>query len=263
MDTREQGQIKEQVQQQFGKNAEKYVTSQRHAKGADLSELTELARAEGAATALDIATGGGHVANALAAFIEQVTACDLTQEMLEQAQNFVQGNGRANVRFVQEDAETLSFADGSFDLAACRIAAHHFPNPDAFAREVNRVLKPGGCFLLIDNVGPEDDELDRFYNELEKQRDHSHVRAWKKSEWISRLERSGFVLETLKAYPKPFEFQGWTERMGLSGEQIESLAKLFSDAPEAMQKHFHLEYENGHITGFQGEAILVKARKRI
>ncbi|WP_248930172.1 class I SAM-dependent methyltransferase [Paenibacillus hamazuiensis] len=253
--------IKQQVQSQFGKNAANYVTSRLHAQGDDLKALVELAQAEGSRGALDIATGGGHVANALAAFIESVTACDLTEAMLEQARKFIAGQGRTNVSFAAGDAESLPFANEAFDLVTCRIAAHHFPDPDAFVREAFRVLAPGGSFLLIDNVAPEENELDEWYNDIEKRRDHSHVRAWKKSEWLARIERSGFRVKQLRVFPKPFEFRGWTERMGLPPEAAAELEKRMVEAPERVRKHFQVEIENGRVHSFQGESILVQARK--
>src|SRR5690606_39820909 len=62
-------------------------------------------------------------------------------------------------------AEDLPFADGSFDLVTCRIAPHHFADVQRAVHEVARVLRPGGLFLLIDSVAPEDPELDEFLNE--------------------------------------------------------------------------------------------------
>jgi ubiquinone/menaquinone biosynthesis C-methylase UbiE len=78
---------KEKVLQQFGRNAANYVTSTSHAKGDDLRQLVEIiaGRNRGGAV-LDVATGGGHVANALAPLFKQVIALDLTPEMLEKAE---------------------------------------------------------------------------------------------------------------------------------------------------------------------------------
>ncbi|GAA3328418.1 hypothetical protein GCM10020331_072300 [Ectobacillus funiculus] len=78
-----------------------------------------------------------------------------------------------------------------------------------FAAEGYRVLQENGKFLLIDNVAPEQNELDTFYNTVEKKkRDKSHYRAWKKSEWISLLERSGFTVQQLVTFSKKtFQFE--------------------------------------------------------
>ncbi|WP_323125867.1 class I SAM-dependent methyltransferase [Gracilibacillus oryzae] len=160
--------IKSTVQDQFGKTASDYVSSDLHRNGADLPFIVKMAELTGEEKVLDVATGGGHTANALAPFAKKVTAFDLTKEMLAAAEQFITSNGHNNVTYVQGDAEKMPFADESFDVVTCRIAPHHFPNIDFFIAEVYRVLKQGGRFLLDDNVAPENDEWDQFYNTVEK-----------------------------------------------------------------------------------------------
>jgi len=256
-------QIKEQVQQQFAKNAGKYVTSPRHAKGEDLALLVSSSQANDAMYALDIATGGGHVANALAPLVKHVTAFDLTEEMLQSAGDFIRGNGHLNVDFVRGDAEQLPFADESFDLVTCRIAAHHFPNISAFLSEAYRVMKPGGRLQVIDNVSPEDRELDEFYNRVEKLRDPSHVRALTKSQWIILLEQSKFNLEGMTCFAKPFEFHSWCDRMGLTPEEQERVLSEFLQASEETRSFFHMNFDHEDLISFVGQAAYLQAIKKV
>jgi len=253
--------IKEQVQQQFAKNAGKYVTSPRHAKGEDLALLISSSQANDAMYVLDIATGGGHVANALAPLVKHVTAYDLTEEMLKSASDFIRGNGHLNVDFVRGDAERLPFADESFDLVTCRIAAHHFPNIFAFLSESYRVLKPGGRLLVIDNVSPENREMDEFYNRVEKLRDPSHVRALSKSQWIVLMEQSKFYLEGMTCFAKPFEFHSWCERMGLTPVEQERVLNEFLQASEETRSFFHMEFDDKDLISFVGEAAYFQTIK--
>jgi len=55
---------------------------------------------------------------------------------------------QVNVEFVQGDAEALRFADGTFDVVISCECMEHVPHPPVMAREIRRVLKPGGRFLL-------------------------------------------------------------------------------------------------------------------
>ncbi|HEX6923363.1 MAG TPA: class I SAM-dependent methyltransferase, partial [Bacillales bacterium] len=174
---------KKDVQNQFSRSADSYVKSVVHARGEDLKILLEMADVTGQEEMLDVATGGGHTANAFAPLVDKVTAFDLTPEMLSAAEQFITGNGHGNVEFKQGDAEKMPFTDESFDLVTCRIAPHHFPNVEDFVAEVYRVLRRSGQFLLDDNIAPEDDEFDKFYNTVEKRRDYSHNHALKKTEW--------------------------------------------------------------------------------
>lgn len=55
---------------------------------------------------------------------------------------------RPGFRLAQSDAAALPFADSAFDVVLCLDAFEHFPDPNAAAREIRRVLKPGGSFFL-------------------------------------------------------------------------------------------------------------------
>ena len=153
------GDIHQKVKAQFGRTAEAYVSSKGHAKGADLQLMVEVAGEVEGLRALDIATGGGHTALAFAKAGAIVTATDLTPTMLERASEFITaelGEDADRARFELAAAEDLPFADASYEIVTCRIAPHHFADPEAFVREVARVLVPGGRFFLIDNIAPED-----------------------------------------------------------------------------------------------------------
>ncbi|WP_053363702.1 class I SAM-dependent methyltransferase [Bacillus sp. FJAT-27251] len=254
---------KEKVLQQFGRNAANYVTSTSHAKGDDLHQLVQIiaGRNRGGAV-LDVATGGGHVANALAPLFQQVIALDLTPEMLEKAKGFIESNGNENVAFVQGDAENLPFPDSSFGTVTCRIAAHHFPDVRQFVREVCRVLQDNGLFILVDNVAPEIPEFDEFYNVVEKARDHSHVRAYKKTEWIAMLEEEGFTVENMAAFKKKFLFDNWCGMMDLHQEEKEQLNAFMMGAAEELKQYFLIEQHGKQVHSFQGQSMLLTSIKR-
>lgn len=253
--------IKKDVQKQFGENANSYVESKIHREGLDLKKMVELGSLSGHEEVLDVATGGGHTANAFAPHVRKVTAVDLTLEMLVSAEKFIKSNGFTNVDFVQGDAEMLPFPEEAFHIVTCRIAPHHFPNVERFASEVYRVLKTGGVFLLDDNVAPEDDELDQFYNNVEKMRDYSHFRAWKKTEWIRMLELRGFEINECHQFKKTFKFEPWCNRMKLSDGDKQSLNEFMLNGPQKAAEKFNIMAENGQIQSFQGEALILKAIK--
>jgi ubiquinone/menaquinone biosynthesis C-methylase UbiE len=256
--------IKQSAQKQFSRNAEKYVSSPLHASGSDLSYLISASEVDSSMEVLDLATGAGHVANALAPLVGRVTAYDLTKEMLSVAAEFIKNNGHTNVNFVQGDAELLPFSDGTFNLVTCRIAAHHFPNVPAFASEAFRVVKPGGRLLLIDNVASEDDKFDQFYNNVEKLRDPSHVRALKKSEWLRILEITGFSVGLMKRFPKTFLFHDWCDRAGLPKEDVARLETIMMQASSEIRHYFSIQSnDSGDLASFMGESAFFHAHKPI
>src|SRR5579883_3136335 len=148
------------VQENFGAVAAAYVTSKVHARGPDLDWLVEAAALTGTERVLDVATGGGHTAFALAPYAAEVVALDLTRPMLEVAQKEANARGFTNIHYLEGDAQNLPCEDASFDVVACRYAAHHFPRVRQAALEWARVLKPDGKLLLIDSTSPEEPEAD-------------------------------------------------------------------------------------------------------
>jgi ubiquinone/menaquinone biosynthesis C-methylase UbiE len=83
-------------QNQFGKNASNYATSHVHKSGPSLSVLIDLAEPVSTDIVLDVATGTGHTAIALAPFVEKVTGLDVTPRMLEDKYNLRRGVRRRN-----------------------------------------------------------------------------------------------------------------------------------------------------------------------
>lgn len=261
---RDDKQMKEVVKQQFGANAEKYVTSQTHATGDDLSLLAPWLNPSSDWVFLDVATGGGHLTKKIAPQVSQVFATDLTQPMLAAARNHLSADCN-NVSYVVADAEALPFLGESFDAVGCRIAAHHFPNPQVFVREVARVLKPGGKFILIDNIAPEDEKLDRFVNTLEKLRDTSHVRSYSRSEWLEWVKQAGLVESQSRIRKKTFPYATWVRRTAESEEQVDQVTAHITGAEEEIQTYFAVEKEGEQVTSIQVDewmALFVKPEQK-
>jgi ubiquinone/menaquinone biosynthesis C-methylase UbiE len=239
---------KRRVQQQFGKTAESYVMSRTHGDQAALSQLVHMLHPQVKWIGLDIATGGGHMAGALAPHVTWMFATDITPNMLAAARRHLTSKGYANVGYVIADAEQLPFLDESFDVVTCRIAAHHFPHPDVFVGEVRRVLKPGGRFLLVDNVAPEDDDCANFLNTFEKMRDISHGRCLKVSEWTRTLHEQGLTVVRQQQMRKTLEFEPWMQRMADSEEHRHAVEQYLLLATDKQKQTFSIGISEGRIT---------------
>jgi ubiquinone/menaquinone biosynthesis C-methylase UbiE len=253
--------LKAAVKENFSLHAEKYVQSVSHAKSGDLPMLVEWLQPQKDWNVLDIATGGGHVAKILSPHVGTVWSTDLTRKMLEAAARHLEESGCHNVNYVVADAEDLPFLDGTFYAVTCRIAPHHFPNQDRFIAEAARVLKPGGRFLLIDNVAPEDDALDAYMNTVEKLRDESHVRCAKISEWREWFKSAGLFEEQASAHKKTFTFPSWVERTARSQEQMEAVERFIQEAAPEVQEYFYVMQENGRVQNFRIDEWMVLCRK--
>jgi ubiquinone/menaquinone biosynthesis C-methylase UbiE len=263
-DERNEAELKEQVREHFGATAQEYVRSKRHASGPDLDRLAELAECHPDDEALDIATGGGHTALAIAPHVRHVIASDLTPKMLEAAEAFIRGNNVNNVSFEIAEAEKLPFDDARFDIVSCRIAPHHFADVRAFCREVARVLKPGGRFVLIDSWSAEDDELDRFINEVEWRRDRSHARSYRISEWEAMIAETGLQVDVVEPFERRHEFAEWTSRTRMTDDARADLERYMLDAPERVREFFGVTLtHDGHVESFTDHKFLLRARKPV
>jgi SAM-dependent methyltransferase len=259
------------VQQQFGAHAAAYSTSPVHAKGASLGRLIELVEPQRHWQVLDVATGAGHTAAAFAPHVAHVIASDITGEMLEEARKLAAAKGLANVELAAADAEALPFEDQRFDLVTCRIAAHHFPDVPRFVREVKRVLKAGGTFALVDNIGPDTLSTPGFpeaelgaaalaYNVFEKVRDPSHGRCLGLTEWGGIIGAAGLDLRHSERLPKDMEFEPWVARMAADAVTVARLRSMLEDGAPALKAFLKPRLEAGQLWFILDEAIII-ARK--
>ncbi len=254
--------LRDRVQQHFGATAQDYVTSARHASGGGLDQLVELAEPTPTSDALDIATGGGHTALALAPYVRHIIASDLTPNMLAAAESFLREKGIANASFEIAEAENLPFEDASFDIVTCRVAPHHFSDVRAFCNETARVLRPGGRFILIDSYAPDDDVFDEFINQVEWRRDNSHARSFRIPEWQRFIENAGLVIDHIEPFVRRFEYEEWTARTRMTPEAKAELEQFMLNAPQRVREYFHVSVVDTHVEAFDDNKVIIRARKK-
>ncbi|SEQ60249.1 Methyltransferase domain-containing protein [Virgibacillus subterraneus] len=248
------------VKRVFSKNKEAYVTSSTHAFGKDLSLMINWLQPKSTMKVLDIATGGGHVAKNLANHVEEVVATDITEEMLENTALYLESH--KNIYYAVADAEDLPFTGENFDIVTCRIAAHHFPNPERFIAEVNRVLKPEGQFLLIDNIAPEDCKFDQFINSLEKMRDHSHIRSRSLIEWKNLFVDHDLSIIKEQTHKKVLPFREWVQRTLDDDETIQHVGQFILESDNETKNYFQVDTEDDIIHSFAIDEWMALGAKR-
>lgn len=260
------------VQQQFGANAAAYVASAPHATGSSLARLVEVLDLQPGWHVLDVATGAGHTALALAPHVASIIASDLTPEMLAEADKLARAKGLVNLTTALADAEALPFPDATFDLVTCRIAAHHFADAPGFIAEAHRVLKGGGVLAVVDNISPDQHSTPGYspselqdavaaYNDFERMRDPSHMHCLTLAEWSAALARTGFVIEHSEILAKPMAFKAWVERQGVPADIVARLADILQEGPPALTAFLRPRLEGSELWFSLDEALVV-ARKR-
>jgi SAM-dependent methyltransferase len=185
--------------------ADLYRESEAHREGADLDLFVEWSA--GARTALDVATGGGHVARRLREAGLEVVTSDPAPGMQPDAVC---------------RAEDLPFADRSFDVVACRVAAHHFENVRAAVAEMARVSQ--GLVLVSDNIFVSDEG-----EEADLLRDPTHVRNYTEEEWRVFFADAGLDVEDAVRMVHTVAFEPWLERTGCVAEEAGRVRALLAD----------------------------------
>jgi SAM-dependent methyltransferase len=233
--------IKQSVQNQFGRVAENYRLSTVHAGGDDLQRIVQLVTEQPSQRALDAGCGAGHTAAAIAPHVNGVIAFDLTPTMLEQVQALAAERGLSNLTTQQGDVENMPFDDASFDLVTSRYSAHHWPHPQTAVNEIARVLQPGGRFILSDIVALADPAQDTFLQAVELLRDPAHVRDHSISQWQAIFAKAGFTCEVVFQWLLPLNFDSWVARMETPPLNVQMLRTLLDGASSEIRAAMHIQ----------------------
>jgi ubiquinone/menaquinone biosynthesis C-methylase UbiE len=237
--------VPEDVRASFAPVAANYSRAAFHTSSERLREVIELARPQPADVVLDVATGTGNTALALAPLVRRVIGLDLTREMLDEARRITAERDVVNADWILGDACVLPFADQTFDLYTVRAAPHHFLDLDAFLKEAFRVLKPGRHAALVDCAPPA--AARDVMHEVEVRRDPSHVRSLTVEEWTQRLKEAGFNVEVAKARELDWDFEDWMGNMAVAPALAAELAKVIESAGGEAQSQLHPERRNGKL----------------
>jgi SAM-dependent methyltransferase len=237
----------ELVVDQYGGKATAYLASAVHAAGEDLAALAALAHGHGDARVLDMGTGGGHVAYAIAPHVKDLVAYDLSAEMLSVVARAAAERGLANVATQQGRAESLPFPDRSFDLVVSRYSAHHWGDFDAGLREAARVAKPGATVGFVDVVTPGRPGLDTFFQAIEILRDTSHVRNRSRAEWEDSAARAGLLGGSVTAFRVRLDFATWIARMRTPPVMEAAIRALQAAASAEVRSHFAIEPDGSFV----------------
>jgi ubiquinone/menaquinone biosynthesis C-methylase UbiE len=192
----------------WDERAEAYRRSRGHASGEDLDLVVEWCEPGEGVKALDVATGGGHVARRLRERGCQVVTTDLSPGM------------RPDVVCPAED---LPFADDSFDVVVTRIAPHHFRDVRQAVAEMTRV---SNRLVVVEDTLFVSEPVEQ----AEKLRDPTHVRSYTEGEWREFFTETGFEPELVDFFEKRHEMDEWLERTGCRGADAETVKALLTEA---------------------------------
>ncbi len=229
------------ITRQFGPRAAVYLGSPVHAQGEDLQHLVALVRGRTSARVLDLGCGGGHVSFHVAPEVGEVTAYDLSADMLAAVAAEAARRALRNLVTRRGAVEQLPFDAGTFDIVLSRYSAHHWHDWERGLREARRVVKPGGFVAFADCVSPGPPLLDTYLQAVELLRDPSHVRDYTVAEWQQALGRAGFAPGTVTKARLRLDFASWIARMQTPDVQVHAIRALQRVMADDVVRHFAIE----------------------
>jgi SAM-dependent methyltransferase len=186
----------------WSSRADAYRNAPEQREGEDLDLIVQWAA--GGETALDVATGGGHVARRLREAGLEVVSADPAPGMAPD---------------VICRAEDLPFADDAFDVVVTRIAPHHFEDVAAAVAELARVSNE---LVVVEDTLYVSEQVE----EAEKLRDPTHVRSCSEAEWRGMLDAAGLEVEEVRQFEKRHPLEAWLDRSGTPEEDRPRVVEL-------------------------------------
>jgi len=245
----------ERVREEFARQAPEFAAKHSFFGDQDIAEwIATHLPLETHDSVLDVCGGAGHLSRRLADRAREFVVIDLTPEVMDAGRQGAEDEGVGNVRFVEGDAASMPFEDGSFDVAVSRFAFHHLEDPRAVALEMARVVRPGGHVAIVDMV-----DGGHRHNELERLRDPSHTNALPEEELMSLLREAGTSVVARDERRQAIPAKPWIERAHTTteeaGEQVLSALdeEVGGGAPTGLHAHEH----EGHVHVAQLWVLLV------
>jgi ubiquinone/menaquinone biosynthesis C-methylase UbiE len=217
------------VREEFTKQADAYASAAVITDADRLARLIAAIAPEDNQRAIEIATGPGYIAMALAAKCREVVGLDLTEAPLKIAERTRQQRGLTNVSFRRADADEVPFPDGCFDIAVCRFAFHHFERPAHVLAEMCRVCGRGATIAIEDLYASEFAARAAYYNNFERLRDHSHTRALPPSELITMLSQAGIELQRVYSDEILAEMESWLQSAQTHPDDAAEVRRLIEE----------------------------------
>ncbi|HZO97945.1 MAG TPA: methyltransferase domain-containing protein [Gaiellaceae bacterium] len=219
----------EAARRRFGETAALVAARQDERAAEERERLRRLLTPTGDERVLDVGTGAGALALALAPFVREVVGIDVVPELLAEGRR----RAPANVELVEADAAALPFERASFDLVCTARTLHHLARPERVLAEMSRVLRPGGTMLVVDQLAPSDPLAAIELNAFERARDPSTTRVLADVDLRSLFDANGLVLRHAELVRERRDLERYLDLAACEGPERERARTLAPRDPSA------------------------------
>jgi ubiquinone/menaquinone biosynthesis C-methylase UbiE len=200
--------------ERFARTAERVAAHQDSRAARLAQQVRDFVDLRGEERALDVGTGAGALAFALAPLVREIVGLDPVPELLELAR----ARALPNTEFIEGDGTALPFPDGAFDLAGTHRTLHHVAQPERIVAEVARVTRPGGLVLVVDQLAPDDAAAAATLHEFETARDSSHARLLSGGELRELFRANQLALLRERREEEPRDLARYLDLAGCVGD---------------------------------------------
>ncbi len=209
---------------------------------------------------LDIPCGEGYGSNLLATRAESVLGIDISSEAVAHA---TARYDKENLRFIAADCTDIHEPDASFDVIISFEMIEHITTQEVFLREVVRLLKPGGMFIISSPNRPEYSDRTGYKNEFHlKELDQTELKAlldphFPAQAWFAQraafhsmvwpiettaTSATALTAEGDAAYPEPLYFLVFCARNAVPLEGIRQELSLVTDREQSVYAEWSRTY---------------------
>jgi ubiquinone/menaquinone biosynthesis C-methylase UbiE len=243
---------------QFTRQAVPFATAPAVRNADALNRIVNAAGAGPGDTVLDVACGPGLLVCAFAKVVHHATGIDITPAMLEQAGKLQAELGLQNISWQLGDVEALPFPDGHFSIVASRFALHHLQDPLKVLKEMRRVCAPTGRVVVADSA-PASAKAQAF-NDMEKLRDPSHVRALPVEELRQLFADAGLAEPVVEFYRLQGELEDLLRRSFPNEGDDDRIRDFFKQSLETDSLDMATKKRDGKI--YYGFPVAILAATR-
>lgn len=165
-----------------------------HGDDSQLDSLIQLADVKDHGIYYDLGTGNGYVGFEIVKRYKNssVVGIDITIDSIAKNKEIAESEGFKNIDFINFDGINLPFDNLYFDGGVSRYALHHFPDIEQSIKEIRRVTKNNGFFILSDPKTYDDDNQN-FVDRFQKLKPDGHVHFYQEGEIDSLFQKHGFI----------------------------------------------------------------------